>query len=382
MSTKAARNNNNRTHPAGFLGGRGGGTTAGAGDHGAASTARQSTRVGVTAAVSDGAVWHEKLVVCEGTNTAGNQPVIMVRSYYRNPETMEKVWDEPPSGAAAIIHATPEERMTAEEQRTQLELTLQMIPADHSLHDDYNNDSRATTTLVGDATSTKKKGLFGRFRKGGSSSNRRQHPHDRVDISKDVNLQRAIAQSIQETRGGVDDVELAMALSLSVADHKNHELDNEDDYDDDDDDDNDDTHVAMALSSSTPPRLEDLEPTEDELFQRALERSQRETSTRNVSAKDNHDDEDDEEYESSLRDALEQSKKQSKKQQSKKKAVVIRTVPLVASLPQNYGDYADESSSCFDGPSLVPANLSEDELELKMPAKPKALPKFDPYGKK
>jgi hypothetical protein len=356
MSTKAARNNNNRTHPAGFLGGRGGGTTAGAGDHGAA---RQSTRVGVTAAVSDGAVWHEKLVVCEGTNTAGDQPVIMVRSYYRNPETMEKVWDEPPSGAAAIIHATPAERMTAEEQRTQLELTLQMIPADH-LHDNHN-DSHATTpfgttttssSTTANATTTKKKGLFGRFRKGGSSSsNRRQHPHDRVDISKDVNLQRAIAQSIQETRGGVDDVELAMALSLSVADHHNHELEHEDDYDDDDDDDDDDTHVAMALSSSTPPRLEDLEPTEDELFQRALERSQRETSARNIPAKDdNDDDEDNEEYVESLRDALEQSKKQqskkqqSKKQQSKKQAVVIRTVPLVASLPQNYGDYADEST--------------------------------------
>lgn len=362
MSTKTA---SNRTAPPTATGFGGGGSTA---------RARQSSRVAVSAALSDGAVWQEKLVVCEGAQ--GDQPVIMVRSYYRNLVTAEKVWDEPPSGAAAVVHATPEERGVAEEQRTQLELTLQMIPADTEL-EPYNNhgrdnnndhhdphDAAAMATSGGMANNKKKKGFLGRFRKGGSggtfsSSSRR---HDRVDPAKDVNLQKAIAQSIRETRGGVDDVELAMALSLSVADAKNRDLSYNDNDSDDNGPDDDDTNVAIALSTAAaPPRFEDLEPTEEELFQRALERSQREISAKRPPVTDDdNEDEDDED----LRHVLERSKNE-----------VVRAPP-VASLPKNYGDYRDESSSYFDGPPLVPDHLSEDELELKMPAKPKGMPKF------
>jgi hypothetical protein len=124
----------------------------------------------------------------------------------------------------------------------------------------------------------------------------------------------------------------------------------------------DDTNVAIALSTANPPRFEDLEPTEEELFQRALERSQRE-----ISAKRHNDEEEDD---ADLRHVLEKSKND-----------VVRAPP-VASLPKNYGDYRDESSSCFDGHPLVPQNLPEHEMELKMPAQPKGMPKFDPYGKK
>ena len=268
------------------------------------SAARQSSRVGVTPGTSDGAVWQEKLTVCEGTTTTG-QPQVFVRSYYRNLETLEKAWDEPPSGASAILHATAAERQEFETQRTQLELTLQSIPDEDDIEEAANRNKA-------------KKGFFGRFRKKNSE----------VDASKDVHLQKAIARSIREQKGDAsaldDDVELAMALSMSVHDN-NHE----------------DSEQAM--------------------FERALARSQRERTNRNT------------EEDRALQEALERSKYE-QLQESTYESPLESLAPVAAALPTNdlLRDYS--SSSNMD----PPLKFSEDEMDLKMPAKPQ----FDPYGKK
>lgn len=269
------------------------------------SAARQSSRVGVTPGTSDGAVWQEKLTVCEGTTKTG-QPQVFVRSYYRNLETLEKAWDEPPSGASAILHATAAERQEFETQRTQLELTLQSIPDEDGIEEAANRKKP-------------KKGLFGRFRKKNSE----------VDTSKDVHLQKAIARSIREQKGDAsgmdDDVELAMALSMSVNDNNREESDSE-----------------------------------QAMFERALARSQRDCTNRNT------------EEDRALQEALDRSKYE-QLQESTYESPLESLAPVAAALPTNdlLRDYS--SSSIMD----PPLKFSEDEMDLKMPAKPK----FDPYGK-
>lgn len=244
--------------------------------------------------------------MCEGTTPQG-KPQILVKSYYRNLETLEKVWDEPPSGASAVLHATATERQDFEEQRTQLELTLQMIP-----------DDEAAITAV----AKPKKGIFGRFRKKNSSKE--------VDQSKDVHLQKAIARSIREQKGDAsattDDVELAMALSMSVQD--------------------------------------DTVDSEQAMFQRALARSQREHQSPTTNEEDR-----------ALQEALELSKYE---QQAAIRPAVKSEPPKyrvpAATLPTN-DLLQDHSSSSTMEP---PLKFSEDEMDLKMPAKPQ----FDPYAKK
>lgn len=203
-------------------------------------TARRSQHVTTDLAASDGTVWEEKLAVCEGVQNGG-EPQLLIRSFYRNMATGERLWDEPPSGAGSVVHASADDRKKAEEQRNDLQATLAMIP----------QDAQPSPTPE-PAVKKEKKGLFGRFRRK-KESNKKQ-----VETSKDINLQRAIARSIAEqtytgaedqialfpglspqTGGGDDDIELAKALSMSV----------------------------MENSGG---------PSEEELFQRALEKSQRE----------------------------------------------------------------------------------------------------------
>lgn len=155
--------------------------------------------------VEDGDVWCERVTVCESATKEG-MPKLMLRSYYRNRRTDERVWDEPPSGASRVKHATPEMRARGEEKLQELRLTLEMIPAEEK---------------QGTSKKKKKRGFFGLFQKRERGS---------VEDSKDLNLQKAIALSMSgqsESRQlgyddesmldeDDDDIALAKALSLSA----------------------------------------------------------------------------------------------------------------------------------------------------------------------
>lgn len=182
---------------------------------------RRSNRVSEEFAQADGDTWKERLAVCEGAADDG-KPQLLVRSYFRNVRTGERVWDEPPSGASAIDHATPEMRKEAETQMQELNLTLEMIPAD-------------SDEVAADTPAKKKVGFFGRLR--GKKEKKA------VEVSKDLNLQKAIARSIREQHGlegvgdepvvyfesgsastfqqGQEDDEVALAKALSMSDSSN-----------------------------------------------------------------------------------------------------------------------------------------------------------------
>jgi hypothetical protein len=199
---------------------------------------RQSQRVDLEAH-SDGDVWQEKLAVCEGEEKG--QPKLLIRSYYRNTRTGERQWDEPPSGAGQVLHADSKMRKTAENQRTELQLTLEMIPPDSELIDDDQNLEKKG-----------KKGFFRRLRK--------KKDKKTVETAKDLNLQRVIALSIAEqtyNAGGSNEPVILYDCGMQ-------------------NDDDEDIELAKALSLST---AEDVTRrnheghTEEEMFQRALEAS-------------------------------------------------------------------------------------------------------------
>jgi hypothetical protein len=144
-----------------------------------AEAPRRSPRIAADLAVSDGDTWYERIAVCESATTDG-RPKLLVRSYYRSSRTHEKVWDEPPSGASRVEHATPEMRTKAELQLQELQLTLEMIPDEEGAEDSKNKQKK------------KKKGLFGRFRK--------KEKKELAD-SQDLNLQKAIARSMADHHG-------------------------------------------------------------------------------------------------------------------------------------------------------------------------------------
>ena len=224
--------------------------TKGAARDGAYSP-RRSQNVASDLAQSDGDLWQEKLAVCEGTTTAG-EPKLLIRSFYRNKRTGDRVWDEPPSGAGSISHATGEMRKKAEMQKVELELTLDMIPPEVD-----------SSTAIDATNATKDKGGFlGRFRRKPKSTKE-------VETSKDLNLQRAIARSLADQNQGLtdepiihydgenddnlesyyngEDEEIALAKALSISEATSH-------------------NATNTSSDSL---------TEEEMFQRALEQSQK-----------------------------------------------------------------------------------------------------------
>lgn len=218
---------------------------------------RRSNRVDTAAAISDGDTWHERLAVCESATTEG-RPKLQVRSYYRNARTQERVWDEPPSGAARICHATPEQRQRSEQQKLDLQSTLNMIPVDHEVPDGSFGEKRK-----------KKKG--GLFKNVFKKKDKKQ-----VDDAKDLNLQKAIALSMQTAACGGndnpvvlfdhnddDDLDMAKALSLS--------------------------EVGSGISDCKPhakPALNEITATmsEETMLQRALEESRLEAQRNGVVA--------------------------------------------------------------------------------------------------
>lgn len=208
---------------------------------------RRSQHVSSNLAQSDGDIWQEKFAVCEGATPEGDAK-LLIRSFYRNTRTKDRVWDEPPSGAGTVLHATSQMRNRAETQKQELQLTLEMIPPD----DEGNDDELKEKAIKG------KKGLFGRFRK--------KKAKKQVETAKDLNLQRAIARSMaDQNHGGSDDpIVYYDGESSDVMETANGE--------------DDDLALAKALSmSESASRHDNGNSTEEEMFQRALEQSRMES---------------------------------------------------------------------------------------------------------
>ena len=109
--------------------------------------ARRSNKTGRNTVASDGAIWKERLTVCEGVTDDGN-PKITVRSYYRNQVTQERVWDEPPSGASEVIFASSEQRKRADLQKQEMQLTLDQLPPDHVMMMTTSQQSNSAATSL------------------------------------------------------------------------------------------------------------------------------------------------------------------------------------------------------------------------------------------
>lgn len=231
--------------------------------------ARRSNKTTRTAVEADGAVWKERLAVCEGVTDQGH-PKITIRSYYRNQVTQEKVWDEPPSGASEILFASSDQRKKADLQKQEMQLTLDQLPPDLVNNSQHSTATTANTSSSSlDANGSKKKGagntnknnnnkgLFGRFKRN------HKEPTMLQDDSKDLNLQRAIALSVAEANGKVPFASDPVTLhDMEGGRMTKSSISNDDD----------DMALAKALSMST----EKLQPTgltEDELLQQALEAS-------------------------------------------------------------------------------------------------------------
>ena len=70
---------------------------------------------------ADGDTWQEQLAVCEAPgSTSSDNNKLMIRSYYQNERSGKRVWDEPPSGASHIRHATEDMRRMAQVQLDEL----------------------------------------------------------------------------------------------------------------------------------------------------------------------------------------------------------------------------------------------------------------------
>jgi hypothetical protein len=210
---------------------------------------RRSTHISSDMAQSDGEVWQEKLAVCEGVTPSG-EPRLLIRSFYRNKRTGERFWDEPPSGAGSVLHATAEMRKKAEMQKEDLQLTLEMIPSEDGNKEDVSKKAKEDNRKVG---------FLGLFRKKSKSKKE-------VEISKDLNLQRAIARSIADQVRGTHDEPLV---------HYDGENDEKFESPANDFDEELALAKALSISESAVPATVSGSMTEEEMFQRALEQSQR-----------------------------------------------------------------------------------------------------------
>jgi hypothetical protein len=150
----------------------------------AAFAPRKSSRVDENAVelTPDGDTWQEKICVCEGAGGKDKKqaPTLVLKSYYRNNRTLQKVWDEPPTGASKVRFATQPDRRKAEAKLKELQQTLNMIPPESS------PKSGAQGMGV----------WLGRFRRN------KDKPAAQVHESHDVNLQKAIARSMADHHRG------------------------------------------------------------------------------------------------------------------------------------------------------------------------------------
>jgi hypothetical protein len=174
--------------------------------------------------VADGDTWQEMMAVCEapGDEDSGR---LVIRSYYQNIRTDERVWDEPPSGATNVIPASDEMRRMATLQLEELHVV------------DTSKQKKKKKSIIGKMfgkKKDKKKEEEPENRKiqyrPGSQMYANQAPQD----TEEALIQEAIAASIAESRGekyvssqqnapttnADDELLMAQAISMSAAEHE------------------------------------------------------------------------------------------------------------------------------------------------------------------
>ena len=258
----------------------------------AAPEARPSTTASGVDIAGDGIVWRESLAVVEGVTPDGH-PQLTLRSYFRHPVTLERVWDEPPSGASAVDFATLEQRQAALRQMQELQATLDLIPPDPSSLPETNTSNtknkqgrngRKQSQQSGNNTNNNQGGWLSRLK-------RRGDPPTLQDESKDLNLQRAIARSMADQQRKGKRRTTSSSKTNSATNHNDDpRILYDSEYserrtsastsrtDENDVEDDDDLAMAKALSLSTAANTSTPSGTpamtEDEMLKWAIEQSQ------------------------------------------------------------------------------------------------------------
>ena len=204
--------------------------------------ARRSTRVAANKYCHDGDVWQETLAVCETPVTKNGQVKMMIRSYYSNQRTGDRVWDEPPSGATTILPATEHMRQMAQAQLQEMQITFGTFPEQppekkRGFLRKVLSTPSSTSTASNTVSSPKYKV---QYKPGSILSKVKKQPPRKMDDTLDPQVQQAIALSMNESinsheepviRSEVsfvdNDIEMVMALSLSEAESKNRQMSEE-----------------------------------------------------------------------------------------------------------------------------------------------------------
>jgi hypothetical protein len=252
---------------------------------------------------ADGDTWQETLAVCEAppqTNSktkkkenvaaaaaaAAATGKLIIRSYFQNARSGQRVWDEPPSGASRILPATEEMRRMAELQLSELQIVTGAT-ADSNGDTGKEKKKRGffgfgkrkdkTAASQNNTTSNEPKGpTILRYKPGSSllagrkQKSKRNNPNAaNAAGDSDAQLQEAIARSLAESQGIPYEAGAAGAAgavvppSLATATHTT--------YDDDE--------LAMAKALSLSAAQESGE-TEDQLLSRVLQESKLEDATK------------------------------------------------------------------------------------------------------
>lgn len=137
------------------------------------------------------------------SNIDGNSTLV-IRSYFENTRTGEKIWDEPPSGASDILPASEEMRRMAELQLNEVQVVVTPPAGIEDLNERNNSSNNGNTkkTLFGNTKNPKTAEHSGkriRYKPGASSAVGSSSDGQSLN---DRQLQEAIKRSMNETQGG------------------------------------------------------------------------------------------------------------------------------------------------------------------------------------
>ncbi|CAJ1969742.1 unnamed protein product [Cylindrotheca closterium] len=193
--------------------------------------ARPTNRLGKDHKIkADGDTWQEMMAVCEAPEGSNEEKgTLVIRSYYQNSRTNERVWDEPPSGATNIIPANEEVRRMANLQLEELHLVKKGGKNKKKDKKKGNFMGKLFGLPSGNKKTDKKKEKRRIEYKPGSQMYAKQAQND----TEDALMQQAIAASIAESNGETyvqpppqqqssldDEMAMAQALSMSAAEQE------------------------------------------------------------------------------------------------------------------------------------------------------------------
>jgi hypothetical protein len=277
---------------------------------------------------------------------------MIIRSYYSNQRTGERIWDEPPSGASCVMPATEEMRKMAEVQLQEMQITFGGVASEQPKSKEkqgkkgFFRRSKAEKEDVAEVPNGKiqyRPGSFlARVKKESPSKMAR-------DDTLDPELQKAIALSIAE--GGIPRLEASQdSLEPVIRSEIAYYRDEEETF-----------QMAMALSLSeaeSARRLSRL--AEDEMLRRA---SKRAASSSNIKAESHM-----QWSEKEMLDwAIKESKRAAPSFQSPKVASLPRDDAMSCSTDDIDTDTDIDNSSRFRLPTK---KSSDDFSDKKMPAEP------------